>query len=98
MQEDHVSMGWSAARKLRRAVEALRRVLAIELMTAARGIELRRPLASSPAISAAIGVIRTAVPGVGEDRFLAPEISAMVELVSSERLVSAVESTIGALR
>ena len=44
MQEDHVSMGWSAARKLRRAVDGLTRVLAIELLTAARGIELRAPL------------------------------------------------------
>ena len=44
MQEDHVSMGWSAARKLRRAVDALAQVLAIELLTAARGIELRAPL------------------------------------------------------
>src|SRR5205809_8112803 len=44
MQEDHVSMGWSAARKLRRALDGLTRVLAIELLTAARGIELRSPL------------------------------------------------------
>jgi histidine ammonia-lyase len=41
MQEDHVSMGWSAARKLRRSIDGLQRVLAIELLTAARGIELR---------------------------------------------------------
>ena len=43
MQEDHVSMGWSAARKLRRAVDGLSRVLAVEVLTAARGIELRAP-------------------------------------------------------
>src|SRR5213075_2935263 len=43
MQEDHVSMGWSAARKLRRALDGLTRVLAIELLTAARGIQLRAP-------------------------------------------------------
>src|SRR5207344_316839 len=41
MQEDHVSMGWSAARKLRRSVDGLSRVVAIELMTAARGLSLR---------------------------------------------------------
>jgi histidine ammonia-lyase len=41
MQEDHVSMGWSAARKLRKAVDGLARVLAIEVLTAARGIDLR---------------------------------------------------------
>ena len=44
MQEDHVSMGWSAGRKLRRALDGLTRVLAIELLTAARGIDLRAPL------------------------------------------------------
>ena len=48
MQEDHVSMGWSAARKLRRAVDGLTRVLAIELLTAARGLELRAPLRPGP--------------------------------------------------
>jgi histidine ammonia-lyase len=49
MQEDHVSMGWHAARKLRTAVGNLRRVLAIELVAAARGIELRAPLRPGPA-------------------------------------------------
>ena len=44
MQEDHVSMGWSAARKLRRSVDGLTRVLAIELLTAARALDLRAPL------------------------------------------------------
>ena len=44
MQEDHVSMGWSAARKLRRAIDGLTRVLAIEVLTAARGIDMRAPL------------------------------------------------------
>ncbi len=49
MQEDHVSMGWSAARKLRRAVDALTRVVAIELLTAARALDLRAPLRPGPA-------------------------------------------------
>jgi histidine ammonia-lyase len=97
MQEDHVSMGWSAARKLRRCVETLGRVLAIELMTAARGIELRGPLTSTPGIAAVIAEIRVEVPGAGPDRFLAPEIAAVTELVSSGALLGAVESTIGAL-
>ena len=54
MQEDHVSMGWSAARKLRRALDGLTRVLAIELLTAARGIELRAPLRPAPATAEVI--------------------------------------------
>ena len=49
MQEDHVSMGWAAARKLRRAVDGLTRVVAIELLTAARSLDLRRPLEPAPA-------------------------------------------------
>ncbi|MFT4108752.1 histidine ammonia-lyase, partial [Propionicimonas sp.] len=53
LQEDHVSMGWAAARKLRTAVDGLARVLAIELLTAARGVELRAPLRPGPATGAA---------------------------------------------
>ncbi|HXT94079.1 MAG TPA: histidine ammonia-lyase, partial [Trebonia sp.] len=52
MQEDHVSMGWAAARKLRRAVDGLTRVLAIELLTAARALDLRSPLAPAAATGA----------------------------------------------
>ena len=56
MQEDHVSMGWSAARKLRRSIDGLRRVLAIELMTAARGIEMRGegPAPATPRVVATL--------------------------------------------
>src|SRR5699024_4377993 len=71
MQEDHVSMGWHAARKLRTSVENLRRVLAIELLTAARALDLRAPLAPSAASAAAISVLRRTVDGPGPDRFLA---------------------------
>ena len=63
MQEDHVSMGWSAARKLRRSVDALGRVLAIELLTAARGLQLRAPLEPGPASQA---VIRALADLVGD--------------------------------
>jgi len=60
MQEDHVSMGWSAARKLRRAVDGLTRVVAIELLTAARSLDLRRPLTPAPATAAVRGSANTA--------------------------------------
>ncbi|MFD1826152.1 MULTISPECIES: histidine ammonia-lyase [Mumia] len=86
MQEDHVSLGWSAARKLRRAVDALTRVLAIEIMVAARGIDLRAPLAPSPITGAAIRTLREHVPGPGPDRFLAPEIDSTVTLVRTGTL------------
>jgi histidine ammonia-lyase len=97
MQEDHVSMGWSAARKLRRSVDGLGRVIAIELLTAARGIELRAPLRPSPATAAAIAALRERVPGPGPDRFLAPEIEAATELVQQGRIRDAAESVTGRL-
>jgi histidine ammonia-lyase len=86
MQEDHVSMGWSAARKLRRSLDGLGRVLAIELLAAARGIELRGE-GCSPAITRVVERMRARVPGAGPDRFLAPDIAAAVELVADGSLV-----------
>ena len=97
MQEDHVSMGWAAARKLRRAIDGLTRVLAIEVHTAARGIEMRAPLAASPATAAVIAAIRESVPGPDTDRYLSPEIDAVVALAASGTLVTAAESVTGPL-
>ena len=65
MQEDHVSNGWAAARKLRRSVDNLRRVLAVELVCAAAGLDLRAPLQPSPATAAALAAVRGAVPAPG---------------------------------
>ncbi len=101
MQEDHVSMGWSAARKLRRAVDGLTRVLAIELLTAARALDLRAPLAPGPATGAVAAGLRAgggadvAVPAT--DRFLAPEIEAAVAYVASGAAVRAAEEVTGPL-
>jgi histidine ammonia-lyase len=97
MQEDHVSMGWGAARKLRRSVDALTRVLAIELMTAARALDLRAPLLPAPATAAALAALRREVPGPGPDRYLTPEIESAVELVRSGAVIAAVESVTGPL-
>ena len=99
MQEDHVSMGWSAARKLRRSVDGLTRVVAIEVLTAARALDLRAPLEPSPATGAVVRLLRSAgVAGPGPDRHLSPEIETTVGLVASGAVLSAVESAIGALR
>ena len=98
MQEDHVSMGWSAARKLRRSVDGLTRVVAVELLTAARALDLRAPLEPSPATGAARSVLRRAVPGPGPDRHLSPEIERAVDLVREGAVVAAVEDTIGPLQ
>ncbi|MCM0622472.1 histidine ammonia-lyase [Nocardioides sp. BSK12Z-4] len=99
MQEDHVSMGWGAARKLRRAVDGLARVVAIELLTAARALELRAPAGRpSPASVAVIDALRAGgVGGPGEDRWLSPEIEAAVVLVRSGAVLEAAEGVLGPL-
>ncbi len=94
MQEDHVSMGWSAARKLRRSIDGLAQVLAIEILTAARGLDLRAPLEPSPATGAVIAALREKVQGPGPDRHLSPEIEATVALVLSGALVDAANSAL----
>lgn len=97
MQEDHVSMGWAAGRKLRRAVDGLARVLAIEILTASRGAELRAPLEQGPATGAVTAALREAVAGPGPDRHLSPEIEAAVALVASGALADAAERVLGPL-
>jgi len=97
MQEDHVSMGWAGARKLRRSVDGLTRVLAVELLTAARGIQLRAPLEPSAATGAVINALREVTEGPGVDRFMAPEIEATVQLIATGAALRAVESVTGPL-
>jgi histidine ammonia-lyase len=104
MQEDHVSMSWGAARKLRGVVANLRRILAVELSCAARGLEWRAPLKPAPATNSALQALRNAgVPGSaddsgnGADRFLSPELAAAERLIGSGALIKAVEAVSGAL-
>jgi histidine ammonia-lyase len=97
MQEDHVSMGWSAARKLRRAVDGLARVLAVELIAAARGVELRAPLSPGPATGAVVAALRQSVGGPGPDRYLAPDIQAAYVMVRAGEVVAAAEAVTGPL-
>ncbi len=98
MQEDHVSMGWSAARKLRRSVDGLTRVLAVELLTAARALDLRAPLTPAPATAAVVAALRAAgAPAPGTDRFLAPEIETAFQLVASGGALAAAEAVTGPL-
>jgi histidine ammonia-lyase len=95
MQEDHVSMSWSAARKLRQVVANLRRILAVELVCAARGLECRAPLEPAPATAAALAALRERVPGIGADRHLAPELAAAEACLGE--VLGAVEPVTGAL-
>jgi histidine ammonia-lyase len=96
MQEDHVSMGWHAARKLRRSVDGLTRVVAIELLTASRAMDLRAPLDPAPATAAVRDAIRSAgVPGPGPDRHLSPEIELVVRAVQDGTVLAAAERALG---
>jgi len=98
MQEDHISMGWGAARKLRASVRNLERILAVELVCAARGLALRAPLEPAAGTAAALAALREAgVPGPGPDRFVAPELEAATQLVASGAVGRAVASAIGDL-
>ncbi|BDH15238.1 histidine ammonia-lyase [Streptomyces hygroscopicus] len=98
MQEDHVSMGWSAARKLRTAVDNLARIIAVELYAATRAIEMREGLTPAPATRAVLDAVRGAgIQGPGEDRFLAPDLADAYAFVRGGKLVAAVESVTGEL-
>jgi histidine ammonia-lyase len=97
MQEDHVSMAWSAARKLRLSVANLRRIVAVELVAAARGLDLRAPLEPAAGTGAALAALRDRVPGPGSDRHLAPELAAAEELCANGEVLAAVERAVGPL-
>ena len=98
MQEDHVSMGWGAARKLRTCVANLTRIVAVELACAARGLDLRAPLSPALGTGAALSAVRSVVPGPGPDRWMSPELAAVEELVRSGELLAAVEEAVGPLQ
>jgi histidine ammonia-lyase len=87
MQEDHVSMGWHAARKLRKSLDAFRDVLAIELLASARALALRAPLTGSPVTVAVAKRVNALSGGPGHDRWLSPEITAVSDLVASRDLL-----------
>lgn len=98
MQEDHVSMGWAAGRKLRVAVSNLTRILAVEYVCAVRGLDFRSPLEPGVASSAARTLLRDSVPGPGPDRWLSPELVAAEGLVSDGSLVRVVAAVTGELQ
>jgi histidine ammonia-lyase len=95
MQEDHVSLGWSAARKLRIAVANLARILAVEVTAATFGLELREPLKPAAATGAVARAVREAAGGPGPDRWLAPRLAAVERLVARGALVAAADASLG---
>ncbi len=98
MQEDHVSMGWGAARKLRVSVANLNRILAVELACAARGLDMRAPLEPAAGTAAGLAATRAALPGPGADRWLSPELAAAERVVASGSVLNAIEASIGELQ
>ncbi|MFM7820790.1 MAG: aromatic amino acid lyase, partial [Actinomycetota bacterium] len=97
MQEDHVSMGWNAARKLRLAIDNLRRILSIEILAATRAIDFRAPLAASPALMRVHAEIRKAVAAPGPDNVLADEMQMVDDIVKSDAIRRAAEAVTGRL-
>jgi histidine ammonia-lyase len=92
-REDHVSMGAHAALKLARIHDHVRTVLAIELLCAAQGIDLRRPLASSAPLRAAHDCIRAVVPPMDRDRPIHPDITAVRRLIDDGVLLATVRAS-----
>jgi histidine ammonia-lyase len=89
-QEDFVSMATFAARRLAEVADNAAGIAAIELMIAAQGLEFHRPARSSAALEAVLAAIRARVPAYDRDRFLAPEIAAVKELVQSDMFLDLV--------
>lgn len=87
-QEDHVSMGWGAGRKLASIVENVRRVLAIEILCATQGVEYRAPLRPAPGTAQAMAKVRSLVPSLTEDRPLTDEIESVAGLIDSGLLTA----------
>jgi histidine ammonia-lyase len=97
MQEDHNSMGWSAGRKLRRLLDNIWSILAVEAACAAQALDLRAPLQPGHATSAVLGRIRQDVPFIEGDTFMTPHLEAAKSLLASGELAKAAERAIGPL-
>jgi histidine ammonia-lyase len=81
-QEDHVSMGWTAVRKLRDVITNVRTCLAVEILCAAQGIGLRSPIAPpSAAVAAVHDAVRAAVPAMDLDREVSEQIITVERLI-----------------
>ena len=97
MQEDHVSMGWGAALKLRSVLDNVASILAVELLASARALDFRAPLKPARATAAVRDLLRTEVKGPGPDRVVAPELAAAIGLIRSGAVIAAAEKAAGHL-
>ncbi|MCG7201781.1 aromatic amino acid lyase, partial [Marinobacter pelagius] len=93
-QEDHVSMACHGARRLLQMTDNLFAIIGIEALSAAQGVDLRKPLSTSPRLNAVLAVLREVVPALDDDRFMADDLGRATELVSSGRFCAAVGETV----
>jgi histidine ammonia-lyase len=96
-QEDHVSMGATSARKAAAALANTERVIAIEVLAACQGLDLRAPLTPAPATEAVLAAVRSVSPALDDDRPLHADIEAVRDLIGAGTLVAAAEDRIGPL-
>jgi histidine ammonia-lyase len=97
-QEDHVSMGASAARKAAQVVENLEQLVAIETLCAAQALEFHAGARVGRGTAAAYRAVRDVIPALVDDRVLAPDLAAAASLVRGGGVLDVVESEIGALQ
>ncbi len=93
-QEDHVSMATFAARRLAPMLGNTAHIVAIELLAAAQGIEFLRPLTSSPAMENVLRLIRSVSPAMMQDRSLAPDMTAVKDMVLQGTVGAAIGTTV----
>jgi len=87
-QEDYVSMGMGAARRIAPMIANLQNVLAIELLAACQGIDLLAPLRTGPETRGAYDIVRSISPAVNADRSLAPDIEAVAHAIASSKFAA----------
>jgi histidine ammonia-lyase len=97
-QEDHVSMGTTAARQCAMILENSRWVIAVELLNATQALDFHAPLVPGPGVAAAVALIRSVVPPLDADRIMTGDLAAVRLLITSGKLREAVESAVGKLQ
>lgn len=96
-QEDHVSMGTTAARQCAMILENARWVIAVELLNATQALDFHEPLTPGPGVRAAVQLVRSVVPPLDADRIMTGDLAAVRTLITSGALRKAVEGVVGEL-
>lgn len=87
-QEDHVSMAAHGAYRLQKMTDNLNRILGVELLCAAQGIEFRAPLVTSKPLQSVLSKLRETIPSLQNDRYMAPDLEAAGQMVSNGDLIA----------